>query len=104
MSEKTGIPKTAATALLVAFGVLVPYLTPGMERFRLVSAADVASATGSFRGAPRAPLLKRNESFVSAEVSPVPEPRLPEDVGLRTEARPKLSGPPAALPLSLIHI
>ncbi|MBK9089846.1 MAG: hypothetical protein IPL90_12685 [Holophagales bacterium] len=50
MSEKTRIPKTASTALLVALGALVPYLVSGMERLRLVGETDLSLATGSFRG------------------------------------------------------
>jgi lysophospholipase L1-like esterase len=95
----TSIPKTAATALLVALGVLVPYLAPGLVRFRLVSVADLALATGSFRGAPRVPLVKRNEAFVSAEVPLVAEQRPPETGGSRTESRPRRSFPPVAPPL-----
>ncbi|HYN40350.1 MAG TPA: GDSL-type esterase/lipase family protein [Thermoanaerobaculia bacterium] len=99
MSEKYSIPKTATTALLVVLGTLVPYLGPGMERFRLVTAADLALASGSFRGAPRVPLLKRNEALVPVEGLPMPGLRLPETAGPRTEARPKRSLPTAPLPL-----
>jgi len=99
MSVKTWIPKTAATALLVVLGALVPYLAPGMKRLRLVSATDLALATGSFRGAPRVRLVKRNESFVPVEGLPTLEPRSPETGEPRTEARPKRSFPPVAPPL-----
>ena len=99
MSENYRIPKTAVTAFLVVLGALVPYLVPGTERYRLVSAADLALVTGSFRGVPRAPLVKRNEALVSAAVPPVPELRPPETGGPPTEARPKRSVPTAALPL-----
>lgn len=99
MSEKTGLPKTATTALLVVLGALVPYLAPRMQRFRLVSAADLALATGSFRGAPRVPLVRRNPSFVSAEGLSIPDPRPPETGRARKEARPKRSFPAATTPV-----
>lgn len=62
MSEARRLPKTASTALLVALVAAVPYAVPGLERLRLVSAADVARAVGAFAGRPRAPLVKRNEA------------------------------------------
>ena len=98
MSDEGSTPKIAATALLVTLGALVPYLIPGLERLRLVSAADLALVTGSFRGVPRAPLLKRNESVVAAPVA-VPALPPPEAGPPRREARPKRSVSPAALPL-----
>lgn len=78
MRETDRFSKPAATALLVALGSLVPYLAPGMERLRLVSPADLACATGSFRGAPRAPLVKQNEAAMS-DARPVPAQR-PQEV------------------------
>lgn len=78
------MPKTAATALLVGLGVLVPYLVPGWQRFRLVSGADVARFEGSFRGSPRAPLVKWNEAPAAAP-KPVRVSRLPAEA---SAARP----------------
>ena len=66
MKGPTKLPKTAATALLVALGAALPYLAPGLERYRLVSSADLARAAGAFRGEPRAPLVRRNEAAAAA--------------------------------------
>ncbi len=77
MRQTDRFPTPVATALLVALGALVPYLAPGLERLRLVSSADVARVTGSFRGAPRAPLVKRNEAAMPV-ASPVAAQRPPE--------------------------
>ncbi len=98
MNETRGMSRTVATVLLVFLGVLVPYLAPGIERFRLVSATDVALVTGSFRGSPRSPLVKRNESFVRAPVA-VPVVPSPEAGMPRTKAGAKRSVPPAAPPI-----
>ncbi len=78
MRETDRFPRLAGTALLVALGALVPYLAPGMERLRLVSPADLARVTGSFRGAPRAPLVKRNETAIVV-TGPAPGQR-PQEV------------------------
>lgn len=66
MSETRSIPKTALVALLVALGASVPYLHPSFSKLRLVSAADVSRALGSFRGEPRIALVRRNEVPPSA--------------------------------------
>lgn len=98
MSEKTGLPKTTATALLVVLGVLAAYLVPGLERLRLVSATDLSRATGSFRGVPRVPLVKRSEPVVSP---PGPDPALRPPVieGPPAPATTRRLGPPAVPPL-----
>ena len=61
MDETKKLPKPALVALLVALCASVPYLHPALARLRLVSAADVSRTVGGFRGAPRVPLLRKNE-------------------------------------------
>jgi lysophospholipase L1-like esterase len=98
VNEKNRIPKTASTALLVAIGVLVPYLVSGMERLRLVGETDLTLATGSFRGSPRAPLVRRNESLVRAAGEPPVQHPL-EVAGPVRAAEPRSGVLPSAPPL-----
>ena len=98
MAGSIRLPKTTATMLLVLLGALVPYLAPGMERFRLISAADLARATGSFRGEPRAPLSRRNEASIPV-AGPRPADSQAEAAGPRPSSRPRRSLPAALPPL-----
>lgn len=97
MRKAKRFPRPAATALIVALGALVPYLASGMERFRLVSPADLARATGSFRGEPRAPLVRRNDLPIPA-ASPAPAQRPQAAGGARPSSSPRRRVPAAPAP------
>jgi lysophospholipase L1-like esterase len=81
------LSKTATAALLVAFGAVVPYLGSGLERLRIITAGDLVRIGGAFRGEPRAPLVRWNETLPGASSS-VPAPRPTAVVVPAKPARP----------------
>ena len=97
MDETKTLPKAALVALLVAGGASVPYLHPALGRLRLVSAADVSRTVGAFRGAPRAPLVRRNELPPAPAEDAAPGP---PSKGRPPEARPVAEGPRTPPPAS----
>jgi lysophospholipase L1-like esterase len=98
MAKKARLPKTAATALLVALGALVPYVAPGLARFRLVSRADLARSFRAFRGDPRAPILKPNETLPEPFEAPAPREVAGPDASPR-KARKSLPAPLPDVPI-----
>lgn len=98
MGASRRLPKTAATALLVAAGVAAPYLVPRAERLRLVSPADLARTAGAFAGSPRAPLVRWNET-PRAE-APAAAPRVPagEPAGRGAVSAPRRAAPAVPVP------
>lgn len=101
MSDARRFPKTAATVLLVALGVALPYLVPRAERLRLLSRADLARALGAFAGRPRAPLVRRNEALpLRAVPAPAPPSRAGSEPARSVPPRPAVAELPApAVPI-----
>jgi len=101
LSDARRFPKTAATVLLVALGVALPYLVPRAERLRLLSRADLARALGAFAGRPRAPLVRRNEALpLRAVPAPAPPSRAGSEPARDVPPRPAVAELPApAVPI-----
>lgn len=83
------IPKTAATLLLVAAGASLPYVAPGLERFRPVRPERAAALLSSpFSGRPTVPLTVRVEREAEEPETTAAAPSAPSGPAAPSGAAP----------------